>query len=82
MKTEKKTVKEEANRQPVSATIVVMPEKGATYIGSEDQIPNVATFFLDGVRYDVAIGKAVAVPVALAEDLKRKGKIDSFTLNF
>jgi len=58
------------------AYVQLSPREG--YIGPKDQKPNVETFYHEGVRYDVAIGKLVKVPLGLAIEMKRGGKISSY----
>lgn len=60
------------------ALVQLSPREG--YIGPKDQKPNVETFYYEGNRYDVAIGKIVEVPLGLAIEMKRSGSIQSYTL--
>ncbi len=66
---------------PKQAVVSYTPKDA--YFGPDEKKPNVATFFfLDNngkdVRYDIKIGVPVVVPLALAEDMKRKGQIESY----
>lgn len=48
------------------------------YIGPEEERPNVETFWFEGTRYDVALDKMVKVPLELAIELKRSGRIKDY----
>lgn len=59
------------------AYIQVKNDEG--FVGENDERPNVKTYWFDGVRYDIAVDKIVRVPLFIAEELKRKGEISSYT---
>ena len=58
--------------------LTVIPKQEGIVDDKFDQ--NVRTFYQDGVQYNVATEKPVEIPVPLAEDLKRKGIIKSFSV--
>lgn len=59
------------------AYVQLSPREG--YIGPEEERPNVETFWFEGNRYDVALEKVVKVPLGLAIEMKRSGRIKDYT---
>lgn len=58
---------------------IIMLNEPNNFVGPEEEMPNVERWYCDGIAYDIAYGKPVAVPLSLAKQMLTAGKIKVYT---